>query len=44
MARKGDFTEILLRKRVISQDQLHEARQVSKEQNTTLPETIIKLG
>ena len=44
MARKGDFTEILLRKRVISQDQLNEARQVSKEQNTNLHETIIKLG
>jgi type IV pilus assembly protein PilB len=44
VARKGDFTEILLRKRVISQDQLNEARQVSKEQNTNLPETIIKLG
>ena len=44
MARKGDFTEILLRKRVISQDQLNEARQVSKDQNTSLPETIIKLG
>jgi type IV pilus assembly protein PilB len=44
VARKGDFTEILLRKRVISQDQLHEARQVSKEQNTNLADTIIKLG
>src|SRR4051794_12566372 len=44
VARKGDFTEILLRKRVISQDQLNEARQVSKNQNTSLPETIIKLG
>lgn len=44
MARKGDFTELLLRKRVISQDQLNEARQVSKDQNTSLPETIIKLG
>lgn len=44
MARKGDFTEILLRKRVISQDQLNEARQVSKDQNTSLPDTIIKLG
>jgi len=44
VARKGDFTEILLRKRVISQDQLNEARQVSKDQNTSLPDTIIKLG
>ena len=44
MARKGDFTEILLRKRIISQDQLNEAKQVSRDQNTSLPETIIKLG
>jgi type IV pilus assembly protein PilB len=44
VARKGDFTEILLRKRVISQDQLNEARQVSKDQSTSLSETIIKLG
>jgi len=44
VARKGDFTEILLRKRVISQDQLNEAKQVSQQQNTSLPETIIKLG
>jgi len=44
VARKGDFTEILLRKRIISQDQLNEARQVSKEQNASLAETIIKLG
>jgi type IV pilus assembly protein PilB len=44
VARKGDFTEILLRKRLVSQDQLAEARQVSKNQNTSLPDTIIKLG
>ncbi|MCU0876717.1 MAG: GspE/PulE family protein [Pirellulaceae bacterium] len=44
MARKGDFSEILLRRRIISQDQLNEARQVSKDQNASLAETIIKLG
>jgi type IV pilus assembly protein PilB len=44
VARKGDFTEILLRKRIISQDQLNEARQVSKDTNTSLPDAIIKLG
>jgi type IV pilus assembly protein PilB len=44
VARKGDFTEILLRRRIISQDQLNEARQVSKDQNTALPQIIIKLG
>jgi type IV pilus assembly protein PilB len=44
VARKGDFTEILLRRRIISQDQLNEARQVSKDQNSSLAECIIKLG
>jgi type IV pilus assembly protein PilB len=44
VARKGDFTEILLRRRIISQDQLNEARQVSKEQNTSLADCIVKLG
>jgi type IV pilus assembly protein PilB len=44
VAKKGDFTEILLRKRIISQDQLNEARQVSKDTNVSLPEAIIKLG
>ena len=44
VARKGDFTEILLRRRIISQDQLNEARQVSKDQNSNLAECIIKLG
>ncbi len=44
VARKGDFTEILLRRRIISQDQLNEARQVSKDQNTSLAQIIVKLG
>jgi type IV pilus assembly protein PilB len=44
VARKGDFSEILLRRRIISQDQLNEARQVSKDQNASLADTIIKLG
>ena len=44
VARKGDFTEILLRRRIISQDQLNEARQVSKDQNSSLADCIIKLG
>ncbi|MDX1946992.1 MAG: GspE/PulE family protein [Pirellulaceae bacterium] len=44
MARKGDFTEILLRKRIISQDQLNEAKQVAKETNVNLAEALIKLG
>jgi type IV pilus assembly protein PilB len=44
VARKGDFSEILLRRRLISQDQLAEARQMSKDTNTALPDCIVKLG
>lgn len=44
VARKGDFTEILLRKRLISQDQLNEAKQVSREKRINLAEAVIKLG
>jgi type IV pilus assembly protein PilB len=44
VARKGDFTEILLRRRLISQDQLAEARQMARDTNTSLSECIIKLG
>ena len=44
MARKGDFTEILLRRRLIGQDQINEARQMSKDTNTSLQDCIIKLG
>ena len=44
VARKGDFSEILLRRRLISQDQLAEARQMSKDTNTRLPDCIVKLG
>ena len=44
VARKGDFTEILLRRRSISQEQLNEARQISKEQNSLLHEALIRLN
>jgi type IV pilus assembly protein PilB len=44
VARKGDFSEILLRRRLISQDQLAEARQMSKDTHTSLPDCIVKLG
>ncbi len=43
VARKGDFTEILLRKRLVSQDQLNEARQVAKDTNQTLADSLVKL-
>lgn len=42
--RKGDFTEILLRRRSISQEQLNEAKQVSKDQNVPLSEALIRLN
>jgi type IV pilus assembly protein PilB len=42
--KKGDFTEILLRRRVVSQDQLTEAKQVAKENKANLADTLIKLG
>ena len=42
--RKGDFTEILLRRRSISQEQLNEAKQVSKDQNIPLSEALIRLN
>lgn len=44
VARKGDFSEILLRRRLISQDQLVEARQISKNTGESLPVSIVKLG
>jgi len=44
MARSRDFTEILVRRGVISVDQLREAKQVSQETNAKLHETVVKLG
>lgn len=41
--RKGDFTEILIRKRLVSQDQLSEAQQIARDTNTKLAEQLIKL-
>ena len=42
--RKGDFSEILLRRRMISQDQLSEARQVAEKTLASLQDVVIKLG
>jgi type IV pilus assembly protein PilB len=44
VARKGDFTEILLRRRLISQEQLAEAQAMSKEQNVQVSDCLIRLG
>ena len=42
--RKGDFTEILLRRRSISQEQLSEAQGMAKEQNLPVSDCLIRLG
>jgi type IV pilus assembly protein PilB len=44
MARTRDYTEILVRRGVISSDQLREAKQVCQESGAKLHETIVKLG
>ncbi len=44
VARKGDFTEILLRRRIISQDQLAEARNVSREKGENVADCLVRLG
>jgi type IV pilus assembly protein PilB len=42
--KKGDFTEILLRQRVISPEQLAEAKRVAKDTNKKVAEELIRLG
>ena len=41
---KGDYTEILIRQKVISPDQLAEARQMSKDSSIKLPDALVRLG
>ena len=41
---KGDYTEILIRQKVISPDQLAEAKQMSKESGIKLPDALVRLG
>jgi type IV pilus assembly protein PilB len=41
---RGDFTEILLRKQILSPDQLEEARGVAQQTGSKLPDTLVKLG
>lgn len=43
MAKGGDFTEVLLRKGVISPEQLAEAQQLASEQNRTVAECLTHL-
>ena len=42
--KKGDFTEILLRQRVISPEQLAEAKRIAKDTNKKVSEELIRLG
>ncbi len=42
--KKGDFTEILLRQRVISPEQLAEAKRIAKENNKKVADELIRLG
>jgi len=42
--RKADYTEILVRRGVISPDQLVEAQQMAKESGTKLPDALNRLG
>ena len=43
-ARAGDFTEILIRKQIISKEQLQEAQNVQQTTGAKLADTLIKLG
>ena len=41
---KGDYTEILVRQKVISPDQLAEAKQVAKQSAIKLSDALVRLG
>ena len=43
-ARGGDFTEILLKKQIVSKDQLAEAQAMMKQTGAKLADTLVKLG
>ena len=42
--RKGDYTEILIRQKIISPDQLAEAKQMVKESGIKLSDALVRLG
>ncbi len=42
--KKAEWTEILLRQGLASQDQLNEAKQMAKESGIKLPDALVKLG
>src|SRR5919204_2647452 len=41
---RGDFTDILVRKQVLSPDQVQEARSMAQQTGAKLQDTIVKLG
>ena len=41
---RGDFTDILVRRQVLSPDQLDEARGLERQAGMKLPDAIVKLG
>jgi type IV pilus assembly protein PilB len=41
---RGDFTDVLLRKKIISADQLREALQLQKSTGAKLADALVKLG
>ena len=41
---KGDFTDLLVRKHIISKEQLQEALSMQKQTGAKLPDTLVKLG
>ncbi len=42
--KKGNFIEILIRKGVISAEQLAEAQQLASNSNSKLPDALVRLG
>ena len=40
----GDFTDLLLRRGIVSPDQVTEADQMSRETNANLADCLVKLG
>jgi type IV pilus assembly protein PilB len=41
---RGDFTEILIRRQILSPDQLEEARTLGQQTGAKLPDALVKLG
>jgi type IV pilus assembly protein PilB len=44
MAKAGDFSDIMIRARIISQEQVAEAKKIAKSQNKKLADALIDLG